>query len=193
VQVGLSAPDKALSRAFFRQACHDFRVGESLKRREFPVLNAAAVAQFQQSCEKALKAVVIKEAGRQLYQTVKLSHTVWARELQHHRLKDVKKTVASLFEAKSKQRSLDIGTSEELENFAPTGDWEHENTEYPWVTKVGDVATPMDWFESRQFKVVQFSVFTGALLKRIKHEFAPFFDSAWDADQLGRIGAEISE
>ena len=138
---------------------------------------ALAVSQFQQCCEKALKAVMLLEAGRNLYgQVVKPTHKIWTVDLMDSRLTKIRRKVRKTIVIEVEKTELILG---KLENYAPRMSWSHENTEYPWVDMAGNVYLPAEYFKSRAGEVLNFGIFSRSLLKRIKAHYNPKFNNAW--------------
>src|SRR5437868_5768746 len=84
--IGVAADDCPLAEALYEQACFDYCNADLLLKAEyedvFPNAAAMALAQLQQCCEKALKAWIILEKGRQRYS--RFSHRVWNFDLNPH-------------------------------------------------------------------------------------------------------------
>lgn len=137
---GLAATDMELAEALFRQGCFDLRNGEELlKGNLVGKPEALAMTQFQQACEKALKAFILLVVGRRVYgRKVKVTHWVWGVDLGDSRLKEPRTMLERLLP--------DVSALEKLEELVPSRSWEKPNTEYPWVDRHAQVCVPAEYF-----------------------------------------------
>ena len=180
MSIGVAASDLRLAEATFRQACFDLKNGKRLIHLKLDGRRALAVSQIQQCCEKALKAVLLVEAGRVLYgQTVKPSHRIWSEDLKDSRLTHVRRKLEKALIRQEEKVEFDSYLVK-LESYAPRMAWRHENTEYPWVDTAGKINSPVEYFEKREVEVFNIANFSRSLLKKIKIAYHPQFADVWN-------------
>jgi len=162
--LGVAATDAELSAALFEQACFDLRNGERILGSDMEGAFALSLAQFQQSCEKALKAVVLAEAGRVIYgRDVKVTHSVWSVDLADSRLRGPREKVKGFLD------SPQLHGVAALEQLVPRKSWESENAEYPWVDASGMLFSPAQFWTST--RVAKFGKLARAVVKAVARAY----------------------
>ena len=167
---GLAVPDAQLAASLFEQACFDLLNGERLLKERNA--KALSVAQFQQACEKAVKAFVLYRVGRRRYgDEIRPSHAAWSLDLCDGRLTTVRQEIQSAFDG------WDLDELEKLERLAPQMGWTNPNPEYPWVGE-NSVFSPARYFETREMEIAAYARVARRIL-RILASKAASFDKAW--------------
>lgn len=177
---GLAAGNEVLASALFEQACFDLRNAERMiQDGELIGVQALALAQAQQACEKSLKAFVLAEVGRTLYgEEIRPTHWVWSKDLQDGRLTLVRQKLQGLFGVAGPGGTVH-GLSA-LESFAPRMSWEAPSSEYPWVDRDGEVRVPATYFEDHEIEVAKFIKLTRTVIRVLAKQNV-HFGKIWGA------------
>jgi hypothetical protein len=149
---------------------------------------AVALSQFQQSCEKALKALVLEVCGRDLYGAkVRPSHWVWSVDLRDGRLKKPREVVRQLLDG------LPEGEAklQQLEALAPKMSWEDPNPEYPWVDAQGLVCVPGSHFAKELSRFQDLTKFARQLVVLVAQR-QPRWQKLWGR-MRSPYGGKLSE
>ena len=170
---GVAASDQELALALFQQACYDLLNAQRILREDVPRTKALAVAQLQQSCEKAHEAVLLHEAGRAIYgDAVKPSHYVISADILNSRLTHVRHLVDRIIKDQIQT------VVKQLKVLAPKQSWKHRNPEYPWVDECGIVCLPPAHFDDKENELALYDRAASAVLKCISTAY-PLWGKEW--------------
>jgi hypothetical protein len=125
------------SEATFLQAYFDLRNGQRLfEQWRSSEAFALAMAQFQQSAEKSMKAMVLLDNKQKNSpeDAIIMTHTIWQDRICHdEQLRGIRSRLLKMLIEE------DII---ELEVMAPQGSMNSVNTEYPWTNDQGTIVIP---------------------------------------------------
>lgn len=184
---------------FFKQACYDLFHGQRIQgNSQFKKGWALSLAQFQQAAEKAMKAAAIWETKKRIGQDemILLTHQIWQDVLRKEaHLRPLKNSLLDSIAPWPEEMIC------ELEDFAPHGTTDRENSEYPWQTG-DDVVIPAEHFseERLQSKVSQLRGIADGLVLYVKdsrREFSRVFEAVkldfTEADLTGELNGGETE